>query len=116
MAITRANIAADVLQKLFQIEGGAVPEASDEAVVLTVLNSRVEALRDHGVAWWDDDDIPLQVRDALADYITGFVCTQFITETMEVGKYRQLSKEGDMEIRRLAANKAEGAPTRALYF
>ena len=95
MAITRANIAADVLQKLFQIEGGAVPEASDEAVVLTVLNSRVEAL---------------------ADYITGFVCTQFITDTMEVGKYRQLSKEGDMEIRRLAANKAEGAPTRALYF
>lgn len=115
MAITRINVAQDVLGKLFVVEGSGVPEAEDQATVLDVLNSRVEQLREDGVCWWDNDDIPLQVRDALTDFVAGHAAPFFMTGA-DLGLYEQRGYQGYITLRRLASNQAEGSATRAEYF
>jgi hypothetical protein len=115
MAITRSDLVTDVLQKIAVLPAGEIPSAEDDATVLKIINSRVEGLREHGIAWWSDDDIPLQIRDPLGDYIAGF-CALHFDVGEDLSKYKMLQKEAEFEMRRLSANKAESSPTKAEYF
>lgn len=110
---TDAECISLILQKLFIVRGSQAASAVVTARVTTTFNSRIEYLREDGVCWWADDEIPSQCLDPLAEYMTRY-CPVLPVGDLE--KYRERSIEGLKILRSLAAKSSEGPPTKADYF
>lgn len=102
-----------ILQKLFVLESGETADADDVTLATTSFDSRIEWLRDEGVCYWNDDEIPVAAFDALAEYMTYYCAVLPFEERVP---YKGASDMGLRDLRKLSAKAAEGPPVRADYF
>ena len=79
--ITRAILAKAVLKNLGIIGIGVTPSAEDSADVIDRIDSYHAQLRDDGMAYWSDDEIPLEVREPLTVLLAGVCAPMFQVST-----------------------------------
>jgi hypothetical protein len=110
---TDAEVQTRVLLKLKLIVAGESAEAADLSVVNDVFDSRIEYMRDEGVCWWANDEVPMSVCDPLAEYLTFYCCSEFDINPAE---YQVRSQIGERDLRRLSAKRSQGASIQVDYF
>lgn len=76
--INREALATRVLQYLRVLEGADVAEAEDQAVMLAKIDDAFAELRVRGVGYWPSDEIPLELVDALEQFIGARACRRFV--------------------------------------
>lgn len=69
MAKTISDLTERVLQKLFVVEGGAVPQAEDTAIVLDEFNSFIDGLFADGLTPTDEAATPVSLTEG-TEYTT----------------------------------------------
>ncbi|NQY98621.1 MAG: hypothetical protein HRT82_15825 [Henriciella sp.] len=113
---TNNEIITLVLQKvdvLMEGETSTDISADDLSTMQDVLSKRVEFLREHNAAWWDDDSVPESAADSLADYLT-YYCV--IIPKSERMAFRGDSVEGFRQLVDLGAMQSSDEPIQADYF
>lgn len=105
--MTRAEAIRQALQNLQVIDAIANPAAEDAAAVGDRLDQVRGELREIGLVWWDEDDIPDSAAGAFCDLVAAASATTF-------GK----SYDPGKAMSRLAAVKSSAARevVRAEYF
>lgn len=109
------TITISALKKIGVVSADGTPDNDDVRDSLQILKSRVDALRELSVVWWSDDETPLFMEDALAEYLTAYFAPLFMTE-QEALAYASRSERGLVDMRRMASKEAQGAPVRAVYY
>lgn len=113
---TNAEIITMVLQKtdvLMEGETSSDISADDLATMQSVLSRRVEYLREHNAAWWDDDNVPESASDSLADYLT-YYCV-IIPKAERMG-FKLDSVDGFRQLVDLGAMQSSDDPIKVDYF
>lgn len=96
MSFTSAQLAARVLERLKVVTPPDTPTAEDATLVSSFYGAKLAEMREEGMAYWDQDDIPDEIWPSLVDYIAGGVASEFGLQRDD------LSQAGEMKLRRLA--------------
>lgn len=113
---TNNEVITLVLQKtdvLMEGETSSDITADDLSTMQNILTKRVEFLREHNAAWWEDDAVPESAADSLADYLT-YYCV-IIPKSERMG-YRGDSVEGFSQLVDLGVMQSSDDPIQVDYF
>lgn len=107
---TAAALAARVLERLRVTGAGETPSAEDSATVTSFYSGIFAEETINGLFYWDEDDIPEEAFEALADYIGGKLGADF-------GEARtDLETDGERRLRKLASQGSTGLTVTGSYF
>lgn len=110
MAKTTQQLATRVLERLRVIAGGETPSNADAETVKSVYSGTFKELEDQDVAWWEEDEIPDQAFEALADVMAGRLAPDF-------GQARpDLEQSGMERLRILSGGTPDNLPVTSSYF
>lgn len=110
MSYTGAQLALRVLERLKVVIAPDSPTALDLTTVTTFYNNSLAEMRADNVAYWDQDDIPDEAFQALADLIAGRVAPDFGVTRPD------LEQSGDLRLRRISAQGPTGRPVTSTFF
>lgn len=68
---TTQQLATRVLERLRVIGAGETPTDADAASIKSLYSGTFKEIEVDNVAWWDEDSIPEEAFEALADFIAG---------------------------------------------
>ena len=110
MTKTTQQLATRVLERLRVIAGGDTPSNADAETVKSYYAGAFKELDAQDIAWWDEDAIPDEAFEALADFVAGRLAPDF-------GQARpDLEQSGMARLRILSADVPTGFPVTASYF
>lgn len=110
MSYTGTQLARRVLERLKVVIQPDEPVAEDLTTVETYYNNALAEMTADNVAYWDQDDIPDEAFQALADLIAGRIGPDFGVARPD------LEQSGDLRLRRLGAQGPTGRSVAASYF
>jgi hypothetical protein len=107
---TTQQLATRVLERLKIIAAGDTPEAADAKSVKDFYSGQFGEMTVFKLTYWDEDEIPDEAFEALADYLSGRIGPDF-------GKARpDLEASGESRLRKLAAQGPTGRAVTGSYF
>lgn len=108
---TRADLAKRALQRLGKIQADEDPDSSDGALVEAEWADMLTWLKDDGLAYWPEDEIPSVVFPICADLLTNQIGPHFgIPYSPEAEEIHT------RKLRRHMRKPASGEPTRGQAF
>lgn len=107
---TAAALATRVLERLRVTAAGETPSAEDSTTVTSYYSGIFAESVVDDLFYWDEDDIPDEAFEALADYIAGRLGADFGTARPD------LEQSGITRLRRLAAIGSTGLIVTGSYF
>lgn len=110
MSKTTQDLAVRVLERLKVIAAGDTPSAEDAASVKSFYAGQFAELQADAVAYWDEDDIPDEAFQALADFVAGRIAPDFGLSRPD------LEQSGNLRLRRMSAQSGTGRRVSGLYF
>jgi len=112
---TQADLVARVLKELYVLEGGATPNATDDATVDEGIAEVHAELQEWRIAYWELTDIPEAVMRGLTLMVAGNVGRRFVPD-MSVGECEQMRELGMRRIREVIAMQQDHQPVPQNYF
>jgi hypothetical protein len=107
---TAAALATRVLERLRVTAAGETPSAEDSATVTSFYSGIFAEETVNDLFFWDEDDIPDEAFEALADFIAGKISSDF-------GDQRDdLEASGRMRLRKLSSKASTGLVVTGSYF
>jgi len=115
---TIQEIAERVLQKLSVLERGETAEHADQLLVMGIIASVNEELRDDEICYWSDEAFPQSIKEAFSDYVACFTVGDFPSQKNKA-KYEGEANENRFlrKLARLSSSRERvDRPTKADYF
>jgi hypothetical protein len=110
MTKTTQQLATRVLERLRVIAGGDTPSNADAETVKNAYSGFFKELDAQDIAWWDEDEVPDEAFEALADFVAGRLAPDF-------GQARpDLEQSGMARLRILSAAVCDNLPVTSSYF
>jgi hypothetical protein len=110
MTTTTQQLAVDVLERIPVIGADETPSAADAQTVKRFYSRTLKELCDQGLAWWDEEDIPDEAFEALADVLAGRLAPRWGYQRPD------LEQSGMARLRILSADVPTGFPVTGSYF
>jgi hypothetical protein len=107
---TTTDLATRVLERLRVTAAGETPSAEDSATVTSYYSGIFAEETVNGLFFWDEDDIPDEAFEALADFIAGRLGADFGSQRPD------LEASGMVRLRKLSAVGSTGLIVTGSYF
>lgn len=112
---TQSDLVNRVLTKLYVLEGGRTPDATEAATVNTAIGEVQAELQERRIAYWELTDIPEAVMHGLVLIVAGNCGPAFKPE-MTMQECEAMREAGMRRIREVIAMQQDHNPVPQNYF